>query len=146
MKSPRRVVAILLAGATLAAALALGSVGDQRPGDAGIRKAFAAADVNADGSLDVNEFVANTIYLFKQLDTNHDRYLSEQEWSGGDRGNSRGDFKAVDRNGDGRISVGEAVAAKMIEFFEIDSDRNGVITIGELLAYEHRVPVAKAGQ
>jgi len=142
MKRSRAVVAIVLASA----ALALGSVGAQRTGDAAIRNAFMAADVNADAALDVNEFVANTIYLFRQIDADHDRYLSEHEWSIGGRGGGHAAFKAVDRNGDGRISVGEAVGAKMIEFFDIDSNHDGVLTIGELLAYEHSVPVAKAGQ
>jgi Ca2+-binding EF-hand superfamily protein len=146
MKRSRAVAATLCAGAALAAVLALGNVGAQRPGDAEIRKAFAAADVNADASLDVNEFVANTIYLFRQLDKDHDRYLSLQEWSAGDRGDRHGGFKAADRNGDGKISVGEAVAAKMIEFFDIDSNHDGAITIDELLAYEHSIPVAKAGR
>jgi Ca2+-binding EF-hand superfamily protein len=133
---------VLAAGTAIAAALVLGTVGAQQSREADIRMAFAAADANRDGGLDVNEFVANAIYLFRQMDDNRDGHISLQEWSTHVRGPSADSFRAADRNGDGKISVGEAVAGKMIEFFDTDANRDGVITIDELLAYERSVPVA----
>lgn len=126
--------------------MVLGTVAAQRSGDAGIRNAFAAADANADGAMDVNEFVANTIYLFKEMDKDRDGYLSMQEWSIDKSGDAVDRFRLVDRNSDGRISAGEAVADKMIQFFDADSNHDGVVTLDELLRYERGMRTANAGK
>jgi Ca2+-binding EF-hand superfamily protein len=137
-------VATLAAGVAIGTALVLGATGAQQTNEAEMRKAFAAADVNADGYLDVNEFVAHTIYIFKQVDKDGDGYISMQEWSAHNPGLALERFKAADRNGDGKISPGEAVAVKMIEFFDIDTNRDGAITLDQLLAYERSLPAVTA--
>ena len=45
-------------------------------------------------------------------------------------------FAAADRDGDGMVSLGEAVAERMILFFEIDTNRDGAISLDELSAFE----------
>ena len=67
MKRSRARRVLLVASGAIAVAVVLGTVAAQQSGEAAIRKAFAAADANADGAMDVNEFVANTIYLFKEM-------------------------------------------------------------------------------
>ena len=146
MKASRSPIAFLAAGGAIAVAVVFGTVAAQQSGEGPVRKAFAAADTNADGAMDVNEFVANTIYLFKEMDKDRDGYLSMQEWSIDKSGDAVNRFLLVDRNGDGRISIGEAVADKMIQFFEADSNRDGVITVDELLRYERGVRTASAGK
>lgn len=145
MKRSRARRVLLVASGAIAVAVVLGTVAAQQSGEAAIRKAFAAADANADGAMDVNEFAANTIYLFKEMDKNRDAYLSVQEWSIDKSGDAASRFMLVDRNSDGRISVGEAVADKMIQFFEADSNHDGVITVDELLRYERGMRTANAG-
>ena len=139
--SPTRIGA-LAAGAAIGAALIFATLHAQPANEAEIRKAFAAADVNGDGYIDVNEFVANTIYIFKQMDANHDGFVTLQEWTSYNPGNNAEHFKAADRDGDGKLSLGEDVAVKMIEFFDIDRNRDGVITVEELLVYERSLPSA----
>lgn len=129
--------------ATLAVSAAIGAVlffgtALAQTNEAEIRKAFAVADVNGDGYLDVNEYVAQTIYIFRQIDVNRDGSITEQEWAVYNPGYNVARFKAADRDGDGKISLGEAVAFKMIQFFDVDTNRDGVITIEELLVYERK--------
>ena len=142
MKLPLTRVSALAAGAAIGAALIFGTANAQPANEAEIRKAFATADVNGDGYIDVNEFVAQTIYIFRQIDTNRDGSVTVQEWTVYNPGSSAERFKAADRDGDGKLSLGEAVAVKMIEFFDIDANRDGAITVEELLVYENSLPPA----
>lgn len=116
-------------GAALAAALAAGAAGAV---DADrLRAAFDAADVNNDGVVDVDEYVAYFVAAFQRHDANGDGFLTPDEVPDVDMAR----FRAADRDGDGRISLGEAIAERMIVFFDIASD-DGVITLDRLLAYE----------
>ena len=134
-----RVVA-MLAGLVAAAWGLNGSA--QSPSPYAERKAFAEADANKDGVLNIDEYVANVILVFKQADTNRDHYISIDEaktyWA-----ETRPDlFNAADRNGDGRLSVGEAAGKKVVDFFEMDTNHDGVLTIEEILVYERAMPAA----
>jgi Ca2+-binding EF-hand superfamily protein len=102
-----------------------------------VAAAVKAGDVDNDGSIDIDEFVAYEIQLFTAADKNRDRFLSPQE-----AGAAEAQFRAADRNNDGRLSLGEAVASKVIDFFEIDVNKDGVITVQEIMVYE-RAPAAK---
>jgi len=136
MHGRSRTAAVWVAAALVVAALFGAGVGAQQPGNDAVRKAFAEADVNKDGVLNFDEYVANVIYVFKQADTNGDRFISEQEAMAFNPNYSPALFKAADRNGDGKLSVGEVVAAKVIDFFEIDTNRDGVLTYEEVIVYE----------
>ena len=130
----------MLAGLVAAAWGLNGSA--QSPSPYAERKAFAEADANKDGVLNIDEYVANVILVFKQADTNRDHYISIDEaktyWA-----ETRPDlFNAADRNGDGRLSVGEAAGKKVVDFFEMDTNHDGVLTIEEILVYERAMPAA----
>src|SRR5216117_4440083 len=96
--------AALAAGAAISALLIFGTVNAQPANETEIRKAFATADANGDGYIDVNEFVAQTIYIFRQIDTNRDGSVTVQEWTVYNPGYSAEGFKAADRDGDGKLS------------------------------------------
>ena len=96
-----------------------------------LREAFAVADRNADGVVDVDEYVAYFVEAFRARDADGRGYLTIDELRDVDPAR----FAAADRNGDGRISLGETVAERMIVFFDLASD-DGVIRLEELLAYE----------
>ena len=129
--------------AAVGAATLIGSAGAQQVNEVELRKAFAIADVNGDGYIDVNEYVAQVIYIFRQIDVNKDGSITVQEWAAYNPGYSPERFKSADRNGDGKISLGEAVGAKMIEFFDIDTNRDGAISVEELIVYERSLPAKK---
>lgn len=101
------------------------------PTDEELRKAFTAADVNKDGVIDIDESVGNAILIFASLDKNKDGYLSFDELPGYDPNR----LKRADRNDDGKLSVGEVASDRVWEFFEADTDRNGVVTFEEVRLY-----------
>jgi Ca2+-binding EF-hand superfamily protein len=101
------------------------------PTDEELRKAFAAADDNKDGVIDVDESVADAILIFVTLDKNKDRFLSKDELPGYDPNR----LQRADRDGDGRLSVGEVASDRVWEFFEADTNRNGVVTFEEVRLY-----------
>lgn len=123
----------VLRSAALAAGLAAGLAGaaGAQTNEERLRAAFAAADVNGDGVVDVDEYVGYFVRGFRARDTGNRGYLTMSSLDNPDPAR----FRQADRDGDGRISLGEAVADRMIVFFEIASD-DGTISLDDLLAYE----------
>lgn len=122
----RTILSAACAAALAVAASAPGVAATER-----LRAAHAAADVNGDGHIDVDEYVAYFVAAFRRLDTANKGYLTMADFDNVDRAR----FAAADRDGDGRISLGEAIAERIILFFEIAGD-DGTITLDDLLAYE----------
>lgn len=136
--SPWRLAGISL----LAAAIGVGAAMAQTrppPNDEDLRKAFAAADDNKDGVIDVDESVADAILIFVTMDKNKDRFLSKDELPGVDPNR----LQRADRDSDGRLSVGEVASDRVWEFFEADTDRNGVVTFEEVRLYIVKVREAR---
>ena len=132
----KRLLAMIAALAVFAAVLTgVPARAQQAAGGDPVEQAFRDADDNGDGVVNIDEFVAYTVYLFRGYDKNGDRFLVIAEIPNANPVR----FKTADRDGDGRLSLGEAVAARVIDFFEMDTDRNGVITITEVRAYEQKL-------
>jgi len=126
------VLAPLVFATALAAAGFAGTSHAQPVDEPKIRAAFVTADQNSDGYINVDEYVAYIIDVFRTYDKNGDHYLVPAELPQPDPVR----FKSADRNGDGKLSLGEAVAIKMIDYFDIDTNHDGALSIEEILVFE----------
>lgn len=127
----------LLCAAPLASACAVGHHG-------GMGMGMSEMDKNSDGVIDKKEFTALHEQRFKELDTNHDGKISQDEMankgdckmkSGKNRFGSR--FDETDINNDGVLSREEAeIGMPMLfnRFEEIDSNKDGKISKEEVMA------------
>ncbi len=107
--------------------------------DEEISKAFNQADLNSDGHIEIDEFVGYMVNLFATVDTDRDGYLVSTDVA--DVSPQR--YQKVDYNDDTRISLGEAMGEKVIIFFDSDQNNDGVMSLQELLDYEHKIKAAK---
>jgi Ca2+-binding EF-hand superfamily protein len=125
----------LSAAAAAVALLATPATAQTAPDEAAISAAFESADVNGDGAVNVDEYVGHVVRMMASVDDDDSDDLTPEEIPNvpEDR------FRAVDRDGDGAISAGEGVAERMILFFELDGNRDGVLTLPEIMAHERAV-------
>jgi len=119
----------------LVGALALcaaGAAADDHVNAERIEAAFAAADANDDGIVNVDEFVGYVVREFHARESEIDGMLVR-----GDVANlTDARYGEIDRDGDGRLSLGEVVGDAMIVFFGADASNDGVLTLTEILAFE----------
>jgi hypothetical protein len=118
--------------AALAAVFALigGMTAAQSAGNVTIEAAFAEADRNGDGAINVDEYVAHSVFLFESAGGTDTREIRRGSLSGV----SASEFNRADRDRNGGLSLGEVVADKMIDFFETDTNHDGVLTVVEVVA------------
>jgi hypothetical protein len=100
--------------------------------DEEIASAFNEADLNGDGVLEIDEYVAYMVNLFASLDKDRDGFLLMADYP--ETPPER--FQLFDRNGDNKISLGEGVGGKVVEFFDADVNDDGVMSLTELLDFE----------
>lgn len=117
------------AGVALACALFAGAAIAQSATDDQIEAAFAAADRNGDSVIDVDEYVAHTVVLFEAAGGTDTREIPRSSL----QDVSAEEFDRADRDRNGALSLGEVVADKMIEFFETDTNHDGVLSLTEVV-------------
>jgi len=124
------IVAALMALSAIAAPTKLSAA---TATDEEIQAAFNEADLNGDGILEIDEYVAFMVNLFASLDKDRDGFLviADIPETPPER------FRQYDRNGDNKISLGEGVGFKVVEFFDADTNNDGVMSLAELLDIEH---------
>jgi Ca2+-binding EF-hand superfamily protein len=100
------------------------------------REGFRAHDKNGDGRIDRAEFqdwVADGFYF---RDKGHKGYLVQADLQGAA---SPELFKAMNRKGDGKLTLNEVLNALFQDFAAIDANQNGFITVEEIEAYIKQV-------
>jgi Ca2+-binding EF-hand superfamily protein len=111
-----------------------GMLGALRERFESIGSKFAEFDKNGDGKISREEF-AGPVFLFARLDADGDGSITKEEASKLQPGPGGGDLaqrlRAMDRNGDGKISKDEFAGPP--QFFDrFDANKDGSITVDEL--------------
>jgi Ca2+-binding EF-hand superfamily protein len=96
------------------------------------KESFRLYDKNGDGRLDRAEFQNLMVDAFYFRDSNHKGYLVQADLQGT---RSPEVFKAMNRKGDGKLTMQEYLNALFQDFAAIDVKGNGAITIEEIEAY-----------
>jgi Ca2+-binding EF-hand superfamily protein len=120
-------------------AFAAGIAGAQQAAPYDVKAAFVEADLNGDGSIELDEFYERLVDVFFLGDTNKDGFLTEEEFV--KVVVLKEDFAKIDKNKEGRVDRREFVAARLPLFLVIDTDDDGELSITEVTAaYEGKVP------
>ena len=96
------------------------------------RAAFAEADENKDGVIEIGEFYDRLVDVFFLDDTNKDGSLSHDEFVAAVV--IEEPFSQVDRNGDGKVSKQEFVRSRLPLFRSSDTNDDGVLSLEEVTA------------
>jgi Ca2+-binding EF-hand superfamily protein len=123
----RLLVGVLIGMATLA--MLVGPTCAQTPD---WREGFRAHDLNNDGRIDRSEFQNWVVDGFYFRDKQHKGYLTETDVQGL---MSPERFKAINRKGDGKLTMNEFLNALFQDFAAIDANGNGAITVEEIQTY-----------
>ena len=109
--------------------------GAQAPGQPDWKESFRLHDKNGDGRIDRAEFQEWMEDVFFFRDTNHKGYLVQSDMQGMV---SSEVFKAMNRKGDGKLTMQEFLNGLFKDFDAIDVPGDGFITIAEVEAYIRR--------
>jgi len=99
------------------------------------KEGFRAHDKNGDNRIDRAEFQDWVVDGFYFRDKGHKGYLVQADLQGAA---SPEVFKAINRKGDGKLSMNEYLNALFQDFAAMDSNQNGSITIQEIEVYIKR--------
>lgn len=116
--------------------LTLGPV-DQAAAQQASSDAFATSDLDKDGRIDRAEYQRRMVEVFYFADKNKDGVVTIAEIAAVETVDEKAS-KAADRDGSGTLSVNEFVAYRVIQFDEADANKDGVLTIQEVQAWEQR--------
>lgn len=97
-----------------------------------VKAAFDQTDQNKDGTIEIDEYYDRLVDIFFLGDVDKDGYLTEQEFVAVVV--IKEDFAKVDKSGEGKLSREEFVSARLPHFIEIDSDKNGSLSLVEVQA------------
>ena len=95
------------------------------------REGFRAHDKNGDGRIDRAEFQEWVVDGFYFRDKGHKGYLVQEDL----QGTSPERFKAMNRKGDGKLTLSECLNALFQDFAAIDVNQTGAITVEQIETY-----------
>lgn len=129
----------------------------------------AAAKPAGSGNVTRAQLQAQVKKVFDRADTNHDGYMSLQEFAvrmgavlnrapgPGEKGAPTKEgmqrmldaanlaFRDADTNGDGKLSLGESSKRSLTMFDTLDANHDGVLTVAEKAAAKKKMEQAQAG-
>lgn len=95
-----------------------------------VKAAFDQTDQNHDGAIEIDEYYDRLVDIFFLGDANKDGFLTEEEFVAVVV--IKEDFTKVDKSGEGKLSRQEFVSARLPHFIEIDTDKNGSLSLSEV--------------
>jgi len=101
------------------------------------KQSFPTSDLDKDNKIDRAEYQRRMVEVFYFADRNKDGVVTIDEIAAIETVDEKA-FKAADRDGNGKLSVNEFVAYRVIQFDEADTNKDGVLTIEEVEAWEKR--------
>jgi Ca2+-binding EF-hand superfamily protein len=122
---------VLLVGVAGAAAAEKGAIPAHDP-----RAAFAETDANRDGKLDRQEFHERMVEVFFHGDRDKDGFMVWDELVPVVAFPE--DFRAADRDGDGRYSLYEFIRVRFDDYDVVDTDQDGLLSLAEVVAVFER--------
>ena len=133
----RMLIAIFLSSAMLVLAGGTPAHSQATPGATPYdpKAAFAEADKNKDGAIDIGEFHDRLVEVFYSADTNKDGFLSVEEFN---RLPYSEGFNEADENGDGKISLKEFVHVRVRQFEDADTNHDGELSLDEVIVVYER--------
>ena len=118
-------------------AFAAGIAGAQQAAPYDVKVAFVEADLNGDGSIEIDEYFHRLVDVFFLGDANKDGFLTEEEFV--KVVVLKEDFAEIDKSKEGKVDRREFIAARLPLFLVIDTDDDGALSITEVTAaYEGR--------
>lgn len=132
----------------LTAALALSFLGCSTSGSPSsststLERRFQKADANSDGKLTRTEYSNAMIeQIFEIYDSNSNGKITLEEFVAG--GGTEKSFRDIDRDNSGVLTLEEAKNARIVidamtaNFYAIDLDRDGTISLAEAIAYREK--------
>jgi Ca2+-binding EF-hand superfamily protein len=115
---------VLLAGASIAQAAP--------PADYDVSAAFAEADVNKDGSVEINEYYDRLVETYFHADTDKNGTLSKEEFVKAVV--IEEDFAQVDIDANGNVDRREFVRSRLPLFQASDTNHDGGLSLDEVKA------------
>jgi Ca2+-binding EF-hand superfamily protein len=97
--------------------------------------AHAATDLDHNGQVDHAEFQHRITDVFYFADKDKDGFVKPGELKVFDETRL---FETADKNGDGKLSLNEFVAARWKNFNEADTDESGTLSVDEVVAEFNR--------
>ena len=110
-----------------------------------IDKQFAMMDTNKDGKISAEEHRVGAKAMFEKMDANKDGTVTADEMAAAHKSvtgkvtqksdmSAQDKIKAVDGDGDGRLTAAEHASASDMMFAKMDTNKDGFLTTQEMAA------------
>lgn len=128
--------ALLFISALAVSSLPMLAAGSDTPASSQT-SAFNISDLDKNGRIDRAEYQRRMVEVFYFADKNKDGVVTVEEVAEIETVDETA-FKTADRDRNGKLTVNEFVAYRMIQFDEADANNDAVLTVEEVEVWEKR--------